>query len=62
MAIGAGPAGGVPTAPSIGGGQPAPAAAPGGPEQAVAPAVPDGSEQVTGALKTIMKFAVSQRE
>ncbi len=55
---GAGPAGGLPTAPSPQGPQaaPAPEAAPQG------PAVPDGITQVQGALDTIVKFALAQRD
>ncbi len=69
--VGAGPAGGLPTAPSIGGGQaalPQPGAAqppgqPGlAPEQGAVPVPPDGGTQVTEALSTLMKFALAQRE
>lgn len=61
--IGAGPAGGMPTAPSIGGlGQQAPA--PAGPEAqpGAVPTPTDGGDIVMDALKTLTKFGIAQRE
>ena len=58
--IGAGPAGGLPTAPSPGGGQLAPQPQQGA-EQAV-PVGPDAEGALNDALQTIMTFALAQRE
>jgi hypothetical protein len=52
-------AGGVPTAPSIGGAQPTPQEQ--APQGAV-PVSPDGASLVQDALRTLVKFGVSQNE
>lgn len=70
--LGGGPAGGLPTSPSIQRGGPQPAqggiapapgqAPPPQPGQEAVPVPPDGATQVSDALSTIMKFALAQRE
>lgn len=63
LPIGAGGAGGMPTAPSIGGqAQPAPAPGPGAPTPEALPQAPEGGDIVMDALKTLTKFGLAQRE